>query len=265
MPFYKFNNLSLHYQEYGTAEKTLLFIHGLGGNGAAWKYQIEYFKKDYHIVTVDLFGHGQSTKGIDPVTAPRLDAEAIDDLMRREIGKSYVAIGHSFATFILPELVKLGDPNLRGAVFVDCTYAGFEEVIKDRTEFAKKMLAIPDTEIKEAATRWYRDMIGPADDREREFIISSLEYCNPQWLFKSVAGCREYCRLYPPQETPIKENLPILIMEAENAVGGNFQKSWVNHFKEAQYYLVEKGYHFFFITDHDLFDRRLNLFLSESF
>ena len=263
MPFYKFNNLSLHYQEYGSAEKTLLFIHGLGGNGGVWKYQIEYFKQDYHIVTVDLFGHGQSTKGIDPVLAPRFDAEAIDSLMRHTFDGHYVAVGHSFATFILPEIIKLGDPNLRGVVFVDCTYPGFETIIQDRMNFAEKMLKIPDEELKEATRKWYYDIIGPTDDQNRDFIASSLDYCNSRWLFQSLAGCRDYTRLYPPQETPLKENIPVLIMEAENAVGKDFQKSWVNHFKNAQYYLSEASDHFFFVIDRNQFNQRLNQYLSE--
>ena len=263
MPFHKYENLSLHYQEYGAGDKILLFIHGLGGNGSVWKYQIEHFKQDYHLITVDRFGHGQSTKGIDPVTAPRCDAEAIDHLMREEFRKPYIALGHSFATFILPEMMKLGDAHLRGAVFIDCTYADFESVVQDRTHFAQKMLAVTENGLRAATERWYRDIIGPAGDDDRELIMSSLAYCNPRWLFQSVAGCREYVFLYPPRETPLKEDFPVLIMEAEKGVGDNIQKSWVNHFKEAQYYLLEKADHFFFVTEHDRVNRRLDQFLSE--
>jgi hypothetical protein len=92
--------------------------------------------------------------------------------------------------------------------------------------FAEKMLKIPDDELKEATRKWYGDIIGPADEENREFIMSSLEYCNSRWLFQSLAGCREYTLLYPPQETPIMDNMPVLIMEAENAVGKDFQKSF---------------------------------------
>jgi len=54
-----------------------------------------------------------------------------------------------------------------------------------------------------------------------------------------------------------------LIMEAENAVGKDFQKSWVNHFKNAQYYLLEKSDHFFFVINQNQFNERLNQFLAE--
>ncbi|UCD94157.1 MAG: alpha/beta hydrolase, partial [Candidatus Zixiibacteriota bacterium] len=200
-----------------------------------------------------------------PVFAPRLDAEAIESLMRTEIGRSYFLIGHSFASNIIPEIIKLGDPNLKGVVFVDCTYQGFEEIINARISYAETMLALSDEALDAEVRKWYTGMIAThPTDEERDFILASLKHCNYRWLFESVAGCREYNRKHPPDETPVKDNLPVFIMEAEFGVGANLRASWVNHFKNARYYFFDKAYHFFFITEHAKFNRLLEEFIRDN-
>lgn len=43
-----------------------MFIHGLAGDHTSFKKQINYFKKDYSILAVDLKGHGQSPRPKKP-------------------------------------------------------------------------------------------------------------------------------------------------------------------------------------------------------
>ena len=266
MPIHAYKNLELFFQQYGSGEPVLLFIHGLGGSSEAWKYQVAYFEKKHEIIAIDLFGHGRSSKEVDSVFAPRLGAEAIDSLMRTEIGKPYLVIGHSFASNIIPELIKLGDPNLKGAIFVDCTYQGFDEIINARINFAESMLALSDEALNDEVKKWYTGMIAAHPTNEEiDFICASLKHCDYRWLFESVVGCREYCRKHPPDETPIRDDFPVFVTEAEFGVGANLRASWVNHFKNAEYYFFDKAYHFFFITEHAKFNGLLERFIKENY
>lgn len=61
MPQARVNNIKLHYEVTGQGEP-LLFIHGLGSSGRDWAPQVSHFAADYQVVTVDLRGHGRSTK-----------------------------------------------------------------------------------------------------------------------------------------------------------------------------------------------------------
>lgn len=265
MLIHKYKELDLAYRTYGAGDLALLFIHGLGGDGNAWKYQIEYFGDKYRIIVVDLFGHGQSSRGVDPVFAPRIDAEAIDSLMRNEIKQPYFAIGHSFATFTLPEMIKLDDPDLKGVVFVECTYYGFEEIIEARMNFSSLMLSYSDDRLKSEVPGWYLEMVASRPRSEdAEFILSSLKNCNYRWLFQAVAGAREYAEKHPADATPVRDDLPVLVMEADHGIGDDFRKSWVNHFKNAEYYLFENAYHFVFVTEHERFNSRLKHFIEEN-
>ncbi len=265
MPVYCYNGLDLNYETFGQGKTALLFIHGLFGNLHSWKYQIDFFSKKYQIIAVDLFGHGESSKKVDPVLVPRLDAEAIVDLMKCEIARPYYAIGHSFASSILPEIIKLDEKYLKGAVFVDCTYQGDDEIIRIREKFADNMLGLDNKSIGPEAEHWYNSLIGrDASPEDVELIMSSFRRGEYRWMFQSVAGCRLFNEKYPPDKTPVRENQRIFIMEAGTGIGLDFRKSWVNHFRDARYYLFEKAGHFFFITERDKFNNLLDEFLGDA-
>ncbi|OLS27903.1 MAG: 4,5:9,10-diseco-3-hydroxy-5,9,17-trioxoandrosta-1(10),2-diene-4-oate hydrolase [Candidatus Thorarchaeota archaeon AB_25] len=53
--------MSVNYEEAGNpTKKTIIFVHGAGGSSATWFMQLRGLSSDYHIVAVDLNGHGKS-------------------------------------------------------------------------------------------------------------------------------------------------------------------------------------------------------------
>lgn len=53
--------MSVNYEEAGDpAKKTIIFVHGAGGSSATWFMQLRGLSSDYHIVTLELNGHGKS-------------------------------------------------------------------------------------------------------------------------------------------------------------------------------------------------------------
>jgi pimeloyl-ACP methyl ester carboxylesterase len=53
--------MSVNYEEAGDpTKKTIIFVHGAGGSTATWFMQLRGLSSDYHIVAVDLNGHGKS-------------------------------------------------------------------------------------------------------------------------------------------------------------------------------------------------------------
>ena len=61
MPFLEIPNLKLYYERTGTGSP-LLLIHGLGSSSRDWEKQVPVFAKRYQVITLDLRGHGQSSK-----------------------------------------------------------------------------------------------------------------------------------------------------------------------------------------------------------
>lgn len=62
MPYFKSKeSISIYYECIGSGEP-LVFIHGLGASSEMFRPQIEYFKKEFKVVTIDLRGNGKSGK-----------------------------------------------------------------------------------------------------------------------------------------------------------------------------------------------------------
>ena len=105
------NNRSAHYFEQGEGEP-LVLIHGVGMQAEAWYPQIEYFSKHYHVISLDMPGHGQST-----VLAPDAKLQdfvdwAVECITALNLGPVNLA-GHSMGSLITtgvsvirPDLVK---------------------------------------------------------------------------------------------------------------------------------------------------------------
>jgi 3-oxoadipate enol-lactonase len=59
MPFFRDDELSIHYLERGRGQP-LLLVHGLGGSGADWAFQVAALEHRFRIIVPDLPGSGHS-------------------------------------------------------------------------------------------------------------------------------------------------------------------------------------------------------------
>lgn len=105
------NGRNAHFYEKGQGEP-LVLIHGVGMQALAWEPQIAYFSKNYHVVSVDMPGHGKSTSLQEGATLTDFVAWAIEFIEILGLGAVNLA-GHSMGSLITlgvsvtrPDLVK---------------------------------------------------------------------------------------------------------------------------------------------------------------
>jgi len=61
--YVQLSDVKLHYVEKGDRNKPLmLFLHGFPEFWYSWRYQLNYFDKNYHVVALDMRGYGDSDK-----------------------------------------------------------------------------------------------------------------------------------------------------------------------------------------------------------
>ncbi len=60
MPAIKVNGVTLHYEEHGSGEETIVFVHGLLMNHLMFDAQVEALKPKYRCIAFDLRGQGKS-------------------------------------------------------------------------------------------------------------------------------------------------------------------------------------------------------------
>jgi len=172
------NSVDIYYNEEGSGDTTLLFVHGAFINKEYWEQQAEYFKDKYKIVAIDLPGHGKSGKN-----RGSWDMGAFGDdvafLIKELKLKNVILIGHSMGGDIILEAASKCSDEVIGFVGVDnFKVAGTEipEVVRNsfnkvaedlRTNFpdasenfARNFLLSPQTEksITERVAADYRNM-----------------------------------------------------------------------------------------------------------
>jgi len=94
----KVNDISINYEITGSG-KTLVLIHGLGGNTQAWETIVPLLSRHYQVLTWDVRGHGQSDKPEGNYSAELFASDLAALLRTLDIDGAFV-LGHSMGGVI---------------------------------------------------------------------------------------------------------------------------------------------------------------------
>ncbi|MCK5422918.1 MAG: alpha/beta hydrolase, partial [Deltaproteobacteria bacterium] len=93
------DGVKLNFQMEGSG-KTLLFLHGWTMCSRVWKYQLEWFAKEYQVVALDLRGHGRSESPDGDYSFSYLSQDIIDFIEGLKIEK-LTLVGWSLAVSLI--------------------------------------------------------------------------------------------------------------------------------------------------------------------
>jgi 3-oxoadipate enol-lactonase len=139
MPLASIADIKLYYEMFGRGEP-VIFIHGLGSSGRDWHNQVEFFSKHYQVITVDLRGHGQSSKRAGPYSMLLFAADMVDLITSLGIKPCHV-VGISLGGMIAFQLAASRPDLFRSMV-----------VVNSRPEFIIRTF-------REYIKLWQRDLI----------------------------------------------------------------------------------------------------------
>jgi pimeloyl-ACP methyl ester carboxylesterase len=140
-----FKEHEVYYEVRGSAEKTLVFIHGWTSSIQSWKYQLDSFDT-YKVIAIDLPGNGESSKIEGVQYTMELFADTVNAVLKKEkISKAFI-LGHSMG-FSVAEVIAVKYPNLcAGICSIDGTHfelpqkpKELEEWIQYNRRFAKSV------------------------------------------------------------------------------------------------------------------------------
>ena len=98
----------LHYLCFKNPNKDvswLTFIHGAGGNSSIWSQQIRFFKQFYHLLLIDLRGHGKSiSHEFDEVYTFENVTEDIIQVLDKEVIKKSHFVGISLGSILIRKI-----------------------------------------------------------------------------------------------------------------------------------------------------------------
>ncbi len=119
MPYVKIQEKNIFYHEKNKAiphRPTILFVHGAGGTWKKWANQLSGVK-DYHLIALDLPGHGRSEG--DGSNSIEVYTEVIRDFAQGLDLKSFVIAGHSMGGAIAMKFALDYPDVLKGLIIVN--------------------------------------------------------------------------------------------------------------------------------------------------
>lgn len=100
MPFSEVKDVKIYFEDHGEGFP-LVFVHGWTSNNWMWFNQVDYFKKKYRVITLDLKGHGNSDKPKAQYLISDFASE-LDELVTNILGdQQFILIGHSMGGMIV--------------------------------------------------------------------------------------------------------------------------------------------------------------------
>lgn len=92
----------------------IIFLHGVGGGAASWKFQLDHFGRNRRAIAWDMPGYGHS-RLLENVTFPAL-ADALLRLMDHlDLDKADI-VGHSIGGMVAQEFIALHPERVRSLV-----------------------------------------------------------------------------------------------------------------------------------------------------
>jgi pimeloyl-ACP methyl ester carboxylesterase len=170
------DGVPISYEDYGSGEPTLVFVHGWSGDARYWRAQVSRFSKIYRVVVLDLAGHGHSgmSRSMYSMGAFGEDVRAVAEATG---SRKVILIGHSMGGSVIAEAARLLPGRVIGLIGIDT----LENIEYPMTrEELKKMVAPLEQDFRTGSRQFVGEMISPQTDPQlREWILSDISAAPP--------------------------------------------------------------------------------------
>ncbi len=168
MPHQRVGDIDLYYEltdftePWKTGPAPVVFIHGLGGDHGMWLYQVPAFCSRFAAITVDLRGHGQSTRPTTDFGIEDMAADVVRLLRALGVERAHL-VGLSLGGMVAQQFAldyPLATASLVLADTLCGAPAGFESVMRDALRFIEEnsMAAVAAARITNA----FSDAVDPS-------------------------------------------------------------------------------------------------------
>jgi aminoacrylate hydrolase len=138
MPRISIGDCQLYYERHG-AGFPVLFVTGLGGQGAFWREQTPAFAKDFDVVVHDHRGVGQSDHSKISYTVERLAADVVGLMDALDIKKAHL-VGHSTGGAIA-QILAIEQPQRLASAVISASWTKADAYFRRLFALRKEVLA----------------------------------------------------------------------------------------------------------------------------
>jgi long-chain acyl-CoA synthetase len=146
-------------------QRTIVFLHGFGGQARQWIYQLQRFSNANRVIAIDLRGHGRSAKPKGRYSMERIQADIASILDTLGVNEKISLVGHSFGGAIATEFA-IQNPKRVDRLILIATSGEFKlnpiyrlllrlpyTFLRTLTPFTRTWLGAPPPVLK----AWYQD------------------------------------------------------------------------------------------------------------
>lgn len=101
------------------SDVTLVLIHGFGANKDTWNRMIAEWDDRYHVIVLDLPGHGESISNKTLGYTTTHQAEKLDTFLEAKKVKNFYLVGHSMGGAIALRYVQNHTKNVNALILID--------------------------------------------------------------------------------------------------------------------------------------------------
>ena len=112
------DGVDIVYFEKGKGNQTLVFIHGYSCNSNYWWAQLDYFSKNYKVISVDLGGHGESSQTRENYNMGQFGQDVVAAMNSSNI-KEAILIGHSMGGPVAVEAAVILEDRAKAIIGID--------------------------------------------------------------------------------------------------------------------------------------------------
>jgi pimeloyl-ACP methyl ester carboxylesterase len=245
----------IHYTDYGAGENALLFVHGWACDETFWSGQAPALGANFHVITIDLPGHGQSDK---PQIAYTMDlyVRAIDAVLRDAKVNAATLIAHSNGTPVVRQFYRKFPEKTRGLVIVDGALRPFG----DKAMMEKFVARLKAPNYEETTGKFVANITSPIQDSALREKIKAAMLRTPQ----SVAVSEMEATLDPELWKPDKINVPVLMILAKQPAWSAEYEQFVRSIApDLDYQVWENVSHFLMMEQPEKFNRAVETFVEK--
>ncbi|MBX9252516.1 alpha/beta hydrolase [Desmonostoc muscorum CCALA 125] len=255
--------------------KSIVLIHGWSQSAEQFKYQISAFAQRYHVIAVDLRGHGKSDKVTYGYRLSRLSKDIYELIYYLQLEKPHL-LGHSMGCAAIWSYLDLfGSDGIDRLVFVDQSPLYTSRPHWDSQEMEDAGAIVTPEQLNEVV---HNLESSSGEEVTRNTLVSMVTNAMPKEQFEWMVECNlQFPRrlattlLYNQFHTDWRDQIvrirqPTLIIGGRKSIIPWKSQVWINKsipnseleiFEEA-----EGGGHFMFIENPEKFNQRVLQFLA---
>ena len=205
------DGVSIAYESHGKGQTAIVLIHGWSCDRSYWKGQIEYFAKDYKVVTIDLGGHGESGLGRSDWTIYSFGNDVADVIRKLKLER-VVLVGHSMGGDVIADAAMVLPGRVAGLIMVDV----YKKLGAGRpTEQIEAFVNELSTDFSVKVQSLVRTMFRPdADPTLVEFVAKDMSSAPPAVALSAVKSSFTHSRQITHDFEHLK--LPVIAINPDN-------------------------------------------------